>query len=106
MRSEATHRIHGRSTAIWRGNSTPGEMPRIDRNNQDDIKAHLMQTNEQFRHLAHQHHEYDRLLEELGTKHVLSSQEEMEEHRLKKLKLHLKDRMEQMMIEYKTHQVH
>ena len=63
----------------------------MDRNAQEELKAHLMQTNEQFRHLMDRHHEYDRLVEELEQKHVLSAEEELEEHRLKKLKLHLKD---------------
>ena len=73
----------------------------MDRNAQDEIKAHLMQTNEHFRKLMHQHHEYDRLLDELENKHMLTVVDELEEHRLKKLKLHLKDRMEQMVSEYK-----
>ncbi len=72
----------------------------MDRNNQEDIKAHLMQTNDHFRELMHQHHEYDRLVDELESKHALSVEEELEEHRLKKLKLHLKDQMEQMVSEY------
>ena len=32
---------------------------------QEDLKAHLMQTNEKFRHLMDEHHEYDRLVAEL-----------------------------------------
>jgi uncharacterized protein YdcH (DUF465 family) len=73
----------------------------MDRNIEDEIKAHLMQTNERFRNLMHQHMEYDRLVTELDNKHVLTAQEELEEHRLKKLKLHLKDEMEQMVSEYR-----
>lgn len=72
----------------------------MDRNTQEEIKAHLMQTNEQFRALMDQHHEYDRLVANLEGKHALSADEEVEEHRLKKLKLHLKDQMEQMVSEY------
>lgn len=72
----------------------------MDRNTQEEIKAHLMQTNEEFRALMDQHHEYDRLVEVLESKHALSTDEEVEEHRLKKLKLHLKDQMEQMVSEY------
>jgi uncharacterized protein YdcH (DUF465 family) len=99
IRSEATHRIDPRSNSIRRGNSTQGEMPGMDRNIDEDIKAHLMQTDGRFRELAHQHLEYDRLVSELENKHVLTAQEEIEEHRLKKLKLHLKDEMEQMVSE-------
>jgi len=73
----------------------------MDRNTQEEIKAHLMQTNGQFRDLMRQHHDYDVLVAQLENKHVLTCAEEIEEHRLKKLKLHLKDQMEQMVGEYK-----
>jgi uncharacterized protein YdcH (DUF465 family) len=72
----------------------------MDRNTQEEIKAHLMQTNEHYRDLLNQHHEYDRLVEALEQKHALTPEEEVEEHRLKKLKLRLKDEMEQLVSEY------
>ncbi|MDQ1474026.1 MAG: uncharacterized protein QOJ99_5506 [Bryobacterales bacterium] len=72
----------------------------MDRNTLEEIKAHLMQTNEHFRDLLRQHHEYDLLVDQLESKTALTPQEELEEHRLKKLKLHLKDEMEQMVSEY------
>jgi uncharacterized protein len=75
-------------------------MPGMDLT-QEEIKAHLMQTNEQFRNLVSQHHQYDGMVEALESKHVLSAEEEIEEHRLKKIKLRLKDQMEQMVSEYK-----
>lgn len=74
----------------------------MDRNGQADITAHLMQTNEQFRQLMYQHHEYDRLVEALESKPVLNATEELEEHRLKKLKLRLKDEMEEIASQYKV----
>ncbi|MDQ2898346.1 MAG: DUF465 domain-containing protein [Acidobacteriota bacterium] len=77
----------------------------MERNSLDEIKAHLMQTSEAFRHLADQHHQYKRLVGELEAKPFLSEQEEVEEHRLKKLKLHLKDQMEEMLSQYKMQQV-
>jgi uncharacterized protein YdcH (DUF465 family) len=73
----------------------------MEQNSLEEIKAHLMQTNERFRELAHQHHEYKLQVDQLKAKHALTTQEELEEHRLKKLKLHLKDEMEQMMNEYR-----
>jgi len=76
-------------------------MPRMDRNALEEIKAHLMQTNEKFRHLVDQHHEYDRMVQALHAKPTLTTAEEVEEHRLKKLKLRLKDEMEQIVSEYK-----
>jgi len=60
---------------------------------QEELKAHLMKTDEEFRHLAEQHAEYHRQLEALEAKPRLTSEEEVEEHRLKKLKLRLKDQM-------------
>lgn len=63
----------------------------------DELKAHLIATDEEFRRLAAQHSEYDRKLEALEAKHALTEQEQMEEVRLKKLKLHLKDQMMEIM---------
>jgi uncharacterized protein YdcH (DUF465 family) len=77
----------------------------MDRNNQDEIKAHLMQTNEQFRRIMEQHHEYDRLVDALEAKSVLTPEEELEEHRLKKIKLQLKDQMEQIVSEHRLQHV-
>jgi len=71
----------------------------MDRTTLEEIKAHLMQTNEQYRELSRQHHQYDELVEALESKAVLTAEEEVEEHRLKKLKLHLKDQMEQLVKE-------
>lgn len=62
-------------------------------NTQEELKAHLMKTDEEFRHLAEQHAQYHARLEALEAKPHLTPEEEMEEHRLKKLKLRLKDQM-------------
>jgi len=75
-------------------------MPRMERNSLEEIKAHLMQTSEEYRNLLNKHHEYDRQVDALESKHVLTPEEEVEEHRLKKLKLHLKDEMERMASDY------
>ena len=72
----------------------------MERNTQDEIKAHLMQTSERFRDLAHRHQQFKEQVMALESKQALSAEEEVEEHRLKKLKLHLKDEMEQMVSEY------
>jgi uncharacterized protein YdcH (DUF465 family) len=68
----------------------------MDRNIQEEIKAHLMQTNEHFRQIMEEHHEYDQKVSALEEKSVLTAEEELEEHRLKKIKLRLKDEMEQI----------
>ena len=73
----------------------------MERNALDEIKAHLMATNEEYRHLASQHSEFAKKLDELETIPHLSLEEELEEHRLKKLKLHLKDQMEAILSEHR-----
>jgi uncharacterized protein YdcH (DUF465 family) len=77
----------------------------MDRTIEADIKAHLMQTSEEFRKLSHEHQDLKHKVEELEAKSFLTEEEEVEEHRLKKLKLHLKDVMEQMIHEHASHQV-
>jgi len=72
---------------------------------QDDLKAHLMATDEQFRQLANEHHEYDLKIQELEAKPALTAADEIEEHRLKKLKLHLKDQMTEIMNRRKAQHV-
>ena len=69
---------------------------------QDDLKAHLMATDEQFRQLAQQHSEYDHELQELEAKHALTNDEQMREVQLKKLKLRLKDQMAEIVSRYKA----
>lgn len=70
-----------------------------------DIRLHLMATDEHFRELANQHKTYDEQLQQLANRPYLSDQEKVEETRLKKLKLRLKDEMEQIIHQYKRNQV-
>lgn len=70
-----------------------------------DLKAHLTQTDEHFRQLLDQHHAYDTQLVALEGKGHLSTEEDVELHRLKKLKLHTKDLMVEIINRYKTQQV-
>ena len=67
-----------------------------------DLKQHLMATNEEFRKLADQHHSYGEHLQQLAGKTFLNEQEKVEEVRLKKLRLRLKDEMERIIQQYKT----
>lgn len=71
----------------------------MERNAQEEIKAHLMATSEEFRKLAAQHGDYARKLDNLEALPHLTEQEQVEETRLKKLKLHLKDQMESIILQ-------
>jgi uncharacterized protein YdcH (DUF465 family) len=72
---------------------------------QDELKAHLMATNEEFRALATEHCQYHKELEKLEAKAYLTDEEQAEEHRLKKVKLRLKDQMIEILGRYKTQKV-
>lgn len=72
---------------------------------QEALKEYLMQHNEEFRALAEKHAEYKRLIEEIEAKPYHTPEDEVEEHRLKKLKLHVKDQMHQIMSRYKASEV-
>jgi uncharacterized protein len=72
---------------------------------QPELKAHLMATSEEFRQLAAQHAEYDRLLDAIEAKPHVTPQDEVEEHRIKKLKLRVKDQMNEVMARYKAAKV-
>jgi uncharacterized protein YdcH (DUF465 family) len=72
---------------------------------QDDLKAHLMATDETFRKLAEQHAAYKKQIQEIEAKAHLSPQDEDEESRIKKLKLRVKDQMNEIMARYKAQNV-
>lgn len=56
----------------------------------------LMASNEEFRRLVTEHQQYSQRLDSLVQKRYLSEDEKIEEVRLKKLKLRLKDQMERL----------
>jgi uncharacterized protein YdcH (DUF465 family) len=75
-------------------------------NTQEELRAHLMQTDEEFRHLATEHAKYHEMLEAIETKEHLTPADEAEEQRLKKIKLRLKDQMNAIVSRYRAAQVH
>jgi len=67
----------------------------------DSVREQLLAGHEEFRRLAQEHTHYSLRLNSLIEKRYLSDDEKLEEVRLKKLKLRLKDQMENIECEYK-----
>ncbi len=63
----------------------------------DQLRGILVQTDEDFRHLFEQHQELETRLAELSRQLYRSASEESERVTLKKRKLQIKDRMEQLL---------
>ncbi len=72
---------------------------------QEELKAHLMQTNEEFRQLVLRHAELKKRVMDLEEKAHPSLEEQVEEAKLKKQKLQLKDQMADMLSRHKMEQV-
>jgi uncharacterized protein YdcH (DUF465 family) len=68
----------------------------------DELKRQLLQTDEEYRQLANQHHDLDEKLHTLAARNYLSEPEQLEEVTLKKRKLHLKDQMEDIVRRRRT----
>jgi len=66
----------------------------------DELKDHLIETNEEFRRMHEEHHAYESRLNDLASRPFLTEEEQVEEMRLKKLKLHLKDSMEEIILQH------
>jgi len=69
--------------------------------NDEEIKELLRRENEEFKKLDEEHRSLKALLTEIDRKVYLSADEEMERKRLQKLKLNKKDRMAELMREYR-----
>jgi uncharacterized protein YdcH (DUF465 family) len=71
------------------------------RTQDEELKAHLLQTNEQFRSLAEQHAQLKKKIEEIEARPHVTEVDEIEEQRLKKQKLHLKDEMNELLVQHR-----
>lgn len=70
------------------------------------VRDLLLAHNDEFRRLVQEHAQYSQRLDSLTQKRFLSEDEKLEEVRLKKLKLRLKDHMEQLERQFRSdHQV-
>jgi uncharacterized protein YdcH (DUF465 family) len=63
---------------------------------------HLKQTNPEFRQLTEEHLRYEHQLEEFNNMRYLTSEQELEKKRVQKIKLRGKDRMAEILREYKS----
>jgi uncharacterized protein YdcH (DUF465 family) len=63
----------------------------------EELKQTLLQSDEEYRQLATQHHDLDEKIHDLTSRHYLSEPEQLEETTLKKRKLQLKDQMEMIL---------
>ena len=66
-----------------------------------EMKKKLLESNDEFRQLATQHHTLDERIHDLAIRQYLSEPEQLEEVTLKKKKLQLKDQMESMLRHYR-----
>lgn len=62
----------------------------------DQTRERLSREDRQYRHLTEKHQEYEKRLAELQHMRFLNSDEQIEEVKLKKLKLSVKDEMERL----------
>ena len=90
---EKTH-----SARAFRNGPSEVAMPSLT----EELKRELAGANEEFSNLLSNHLAHEKRLAELASKSFLSQDEEAEEKRLKKQKLALKDRMEEIAREYRA----
>lgn len=68
---------------------------------EEEVIELLKKENEEFRKIAEEHKELDVVLSEMDRKVYLTTEEEVERKKLQKLKLNKKDRMAEIIREYK-----
>jgi len=67
----------------------------------DSVREQLLASHDEFRRLAQEHSQHCDRLHSLIEKRYLTEDEKMEEVRIKKLKLHLKDQMQMIEQEFR-----
>lgn len=69
---------------------------------EEEIIEILKRENEEFRKLYEEHRHLDSLLDEMNKKAYLTPEEEIEKKRMQKEKLYKKDKMAEMIRQYKA----
>ena len=67
----------------------------------EEMKRELLESNDEFRQLATQHHQLDERIHNLAERNYLTEPEQLEEVTLKKRKLQLKDQMENILRQHR-----
>ncbi len=67
----------------------------------EELKAHLLQRDEHFRSLSEQHAHLKQQVEQIEAKSHVTETDELEEQRLKKEKLHIKDQLNEIISSHK-----
>ena len=67
----------------------------------EELKAHLLATDENFKKLFEQHAHLKRQIEAIEAKPHVTPDDEIEEQRLKKLKLHIKDQINEIIAQHR-----
>jgi uncharacterized protein YdcH (DUF465 family) len=98
--------------SAWPSRTLSGAFPIIEKREvslmeqpNEELKAHLMASDQHFRDLAEEHAQFHKELEAIEAKEHLTLDDEAEEIRLKKQKLRLKDEMNAILARYRTQQV-
>jgi uncharacterized protein YdcH (DUF465 family) len=73
---------------------------------EEEIKDHLMSANPEFRRLVEEHRQYEGQLNQLLNRHHMTEQDHLEEIKLKKKKLQLKDQMNSMIQKFRNELSH
>lgn len=70
--------------------------------NDEEIIETLKRENEEFRRVYQEHRDLDSMLSEFNKKHYLTTEEELEVHRMKKEKLSRKDKIAELIKNFKS----
>lgn len=71
----------------------------------ESLKEEMLQSDDEFRRLYEEHQECERRLDALNQRSLLSQQDEIEEKKIKRHKLALKDRMAELMRHHREAQL-
>ncbi len=72
---------------------------------ENELKETLLRENPEFKELYEKHREYERELEKLLSRRPLSPEEEVEVKKIKKLKLKIKDKMQEILVKEKERRI-